>query len=479
MSYRFMKFLNLNETQWSPMISRRPRMDVGDISRTSSLRLLRYILSFCVSMHSDLVIARNSKLLHVQARDPEWKIVEFRGITSLMFEKSITSVVEMDDDDYLFTYVYDRSRSRKARKDEILINISVRIVDEAGVEIENIVVPTRASPIVIRKQEYDSEEDEDKSYYVTTTSYSCRLRIDAYFPLIFGKEVPDTCGYGTTSLNTIQLKNNFTMLLEWRLSESSNIDIHYPIETGTFLVGSSTAAVCAELVSLVSPVLCAMFYGSYIERDMDIKEVKEVDEEHFIWLLNSIHSNNWKDLTVVRAIYAIAFIDRFAMLSLHKNIFQYLMRAEISDEMRCDVLSVTDKIPNGKHIIDRICGKLQLEQMVLLMKDAVRSVSKETMASLLEVTEQSIDRQMLEERNVAITYKERSDSPQYISQSCFNTTIRFHKTFNIWKNAPYGCGYLRFRSKGSRQWSDIKSHGEVFDLSSLNIEAIEYLKKNA
>ncbi|GMS97376.1 hypothetical protein PENTCL1PPCAC_19551, partial [Pristionchus entomophagus] len=145
-----------------------------------------------------------------------------------------------------------------------------------------------------------------------------------------------------------------TLQLEFQQNKSLKSERYFNIETGTLLTGSTTITVCPELVSILSPVLCASFYGGFIEKGLHVVECKDVDEESFVWFINCIHSNSWDSLTVGRAIYAVVFIDRYAMLTLYKKIFPYLMKVEISDELRSEAIIAADKMPEGCLLIVRI-----------------------------------------------------------------------------------------------------------------------------
>lgn len=58
-------------------------------------------------------------------------------------------------------------------------------------------------------------------------------------------------------------------------------------------------------------------------------------------------------ISVSRAIYAVAFIDRFAMINMLDKIVPLLIyrSSDIPEELRFDVVQAADKIPNGNFLL--------------------------------------------------------------------------------------------------------------------------------
>lgn len=93
-------------------------------------------------------------------------------------------------------------------------------------QIVNITIPVEAYPI-------NSNISSDSSCGVP---FSCRLRIDGYFPFVFGEEIPSTCGYGAVlknhhriiyikfqdALSAVQSKTVYSMQLKLRVSKLVN-----------------------------------------------------------------------------------------------------------------------------------------------------------------------------------------------------------------------------------------------------------------
>ncbi|GMT34696.1 hypothetical protein PFISCL1PPCAC_25993, partial [Pristionchus fissidentatus] len=121
------------------------------------------------------------------------------------------------------------------------------------------------------------------------------------------------------------------------------------IYSDCLLVGATTIALCRELLALQSEYFTTLFYGPYMERAQDVKEIKEVQEEAFINFLQKLHKGALS--SVESALDALVFCYRFMVPRLAQKVFPYLQEKSLAVGELPHALITVDQVANNEEIM--------------------------------------------------------------------------------------------------------------------------------
>ncbi|GMT34224.1 hypothetical protein PFISCL1PPCAC_25521, partial [Pristionchus fissidentatus] len=170
-------------------------------------------------------------------------------------------------------------------------------------------------------------------------------------------------------------------------SENS-IDNSLPTEVcSDFLkIGSTSISVSRELLSLHSDFFSNLFYGQFIERNQEVKEIKDIAEAEFVEFLQSLHRRRFEFDSVKSALDTLGFADRFLIPGLSHRVLPYLKENSLSEDMLEYALISADRVSNNEEIIAWILTQFPSKAKLLeILHDSLPSLSNETIQMCLKV----------------------------------------------------------------------------------------------
>ncbi|GMT34308.1 hypothetical protein PFISCL1PPCAC_25605, partial [Pristionchus fissidentatus] len=182
------------------------------------------------------------------------------------------------------------------------------------------------------------------------------------------------------------------------------------------------------LLGLHSDFFSNIFYGPYLEKTQEVKEIKDVDEDKFIEFVKSIHRKKFVFESVENALDALEFSDRFLMSKIAEKVLPYLKKMSIPQNLLGYALKAADKVPNNEDIIAWILTQFRSKSSILdALHDILPFVSADTSRLCLESS-----RARSEERLALV--KDLSNSNKLVIHlRCFNedNRIEFEDVFSV------------------------------------------------
>ncbi|GMR38625.1 hypothetical protein PMAYCL1PPCAC_08820, partial [Pristionchus mayeri] len=98
--------------------------------------------------------------------------------------------------------------------------------------------------------------------------------------------------------------------------------------------------VSKEVLGTASDFFSNLFYGDFVEKKTGSFCIKEVNEEHFSWVVKSIIERKWNVTSVEQALSVLSIADRFCMQNVHGRILPILMATKLdsNNEIRVAAL---------------------------------------------------------------------------------------------------------------------------------------------
>ncbi|GMR31107.1 hypothetical protein PMAYCL1PPCAC_01302 [Pristionchus mayeri] len=128
------------------------------------------------------------------------------------------------------------------------------------------------------------------------------IRIDGYYPLIFKRDNKISSVDFEVASKWAIWENLQKYSLIFHLRKSAIPLPRTPllclIYTGNLKAESTTIAVSAELLGIHSEYFTNIFFGEYLERTQEVKEIGEIAAEEFVNFIRWVHNRNEKLLTI-------------------------------------------------------------------------------------------------------------------------------------------------------------------------------------
>ncbi|GMT34675.1 hypothetical protein PFISCL1PPCAC_25972, partial [Pristionchus fissidentatus] len=144
-------------------------------------------------------------------------------------------------------------------------------------------------------------------------------------------------------------------------------------------IGSSELAVSRELLAIRSDYFSSLFYGSYLEKTQELKEIKDIAESEFINFIQMLHRRRFEFNSVRSALDALGFADRFLMPGIAAQVLPYLKGKSLSDELLDYAIIAADRVPNNEAILawvlPQFTSKLKLLEVVHAALPAISAVT--------------------------------------------------------------------------------------------------------
>ncbi|GMT34688.1 hypothetical protein PFISCL1PPCAC_25985 [Pristionchus fissidentatus] len=158
-------------------------------------------------------------------------------------------------------------------------------------------------------------------------------------------------------------------------------------------IGSIELAVSRELLAIRSDYFSTLFYGSYLEKNQEVKEIKDIAESEFVDFIQMLHRRRFAFTSVRSALDALVFADQFLMPDISVRVMPYLSGKALSDDLfECAVISA-DRVPNSDEILAWILPQFPSKLKLLeVLHDALPSISAGTAQICLvpAISEQTI-----------------------------------------------------------------------------------------
>ncbi|GMT34210.1 hypothetical protein PFISCL1PPCAC_25507, partial [Pristionchus fissidentatus] len=140
-----------------------------------------------------------------------------------------------------------------------------------------------------------------------------------------------------------------------------------------------------QLLGLHSYFFSNIFYGPYLEKNQEVKEINDVDENKFVDFLRTIHRKKFEFDSVQHALDALEFSDRFLMPKIAEKIIPYLKEMTIPENLLGYALIAADKVPNYEDIVKWILTQFPSKSLILdVLHDILPFVSSDTARLCLE-----------------------------------------------------------------------------------------------
>ncbi|GMT34246.1 hypothetical protein PFISCL1PPCAC_25543 [Pristionchus fissidentatus] len=223
------------------------------------------------------------------------------------------------------------------------------------------------------------------------------LRIDPWMSLIFEDDVTMVTN-GTSDVKKLAdcdlYKNltKFSLTIDPFLAGVHTDDsLLTEIYSDILKIGSTTIAVSRELLSLHSDFFSNLFYGQFMERNQEVKEIKDIPEPEFVDFLQSIHRRRFEFASVRSALDTMGFADRLLMSRISKEILPYLINQSLPEDLLEYALTVADRVPCDEEILAWILSQFPSKTKLLeILHTLLPSISAATAQMCLEVGLQHI-----------------------------------------------------------------------------------------
>ncbi|GMT34285.1 hypothetical protein PFISCL1PPCAC_25582, partial [Pristionchus fissidentatus] len=211
------------------------------------------------------------------------------------------------------------------------------------------------------------------------------FRIDAWLPLIFesGETLKFTddevlATFGCT--NTFESK--FSLFVNPIHASERHLELLFlptEIYSDCLKIGSTSIAVSRELLSLHSDFFSNLFYGQFMERNQEVKEIKDISEPEFVVFLQSLHCRRFEFSSVKNALESLVFADQFLMPYISRGVLPYLKKNSLPEDLMEQALIVADRVPNNEDILFWILHQFPSKSKLLeVSRDLLPTISMNT-----------------------------------------------------------------------------------------------------
>ncbi|GMS90659.1 hypothetical protein PENTCL1PPCAC_12834, partial [Pristionchus entomophagus] len=261
------------------------------------------------------------------------------------------------------------------------------------------------------------KDSNDKEISAVCLSMGCsfgphRIRTDGLFSVIFDPDesimLVSNSVFALLSAEFQDERRKFDMAVNIHLVDaipdsfelrSSPVLIH----TGSLKVADSPVPISKELMATTSLFFNSLFYGGFSEHQKGIFEIKEVDQDDFLWFINSIHRRNWMFTSVDRALTALTYADRFEMLYLHKNILPYLKNNSLPAEEIKDTLLLCERFEDNEELIAWVLSQCKNVQAAIeLVSECAPFIQMSSVHSALKAVKESVDCTITDTRRTVV-----------------------------------------------------------------------------
>ncbi|GMT34283.1 hypothetical protein PFISCL1PPCAC_25580, partial [Pristionchus fissidentatus] len=231
-------------------------------------------------------------------------------------------------------------------------------------------------------RESDSEVISSLLFPIRSPSSLINLRLDLWIPLIF-ESGEDILSYEILPNHKLVKKkklSQFTLIFTPIYStDPLDNSLLTEIYSDHVKIGSTSLAVSRELLSLHSDFFSNLFYGPFMERNQEVKEIKDLSEPEFVGFLQSLHRRKFEFTSVRSALETLGFADRFLMPHISKRVLPYLKKNSLPEELLERALIVADRVPNNEEIVFWILHQFPSKSKLLeVSRDLLPTISMNT-----------------------------------------------------------------------------------------------------
>ncbi|GMT34281.1 hypothetical protein PFISCL1PPCAC_25578, partial [Pristionchus fissidentatus] len=252
------------------------------------------------------------------------------------------------------------------------------------------------------------------------------IRFDAWLPVIFENgETPkpfDAEIYAGYKCKKRKKLSEFSLNLTPIHSRfEANDRLFTEINSDCLKIGVTCLAVSRELLSLHSDFFSNLFYGEFMERNQEVKEIKDISEPEFVSFLASLHLRRYEFHSVASALDVLSFADRFLMPKISKMVLPYLKTQTFPKHLLEHAIVAADRVHNNAEIMAWILSQFSAKAKVLeILHSILPSISPATSQMCLEVGLQHISE--LEKDKFALKTQTQKIVADY-ERRCANLTM--------------------------------------------------------
>ncbi|GMT34261.1 hypothetical protein PFISCL1PPCAC_25558, partial [Pristionchus fissidentatus] len=207
-----------------------------------------------------------------------------------------------------------------------------------------------------------------------------------------------------------------------------------------------------QLLSLHSCFFASLFYGSFNERNQEVKEIKGIFETEFVEFIHSLHCRRFEITSVKCALDTFVFSDQFLVPHVSKGVLPYLMDHSLSEEMvECALISV-DRVPGNEEIMAWILTQFKSKSEVLkILHSILPSISNATAQMCLELGIQRISEIERENERIQLELEEERNRHNIVLSSILEDSTELTSSARVFTRrlSPF----LQMRSRRERSVS--------------------------
>ncbi|GMR38622.1 hypothetical protein PMAYCL1PPCAC_08817, partial [Pristionchus mayeri] len=178
-----------------------------------------------------------------------------------------------------------------------------------------------------------SQEIQSYDFPCHTRGRMGSVRIDAILSTVFEDSEEIECilldSFQSASHQPTGDLLNYGLLVKLNFDGELSPPTLTKITSVSLTVESTTVPVSKEVLGTSSDFFSNLFYGDFVEKKTGSFCIKEVNEEHFSWLVRSITERKWNVTSVDQALSVLTLADRYLMQNVHKRILPYLKTTEL------------------------------------------------------------------------------------------------------------------------------------------------------
>ncbi|GMT34695.1 hypothetical protein PFISCL1PPCAC_25992, partial [Pristionchus fissidentatus] len=196
------------------------------------------------------------------------------------------------------------------------------------------------------------------------------IRIDSFYSVVFEAEAETWHADVEVFEDISTTKEKFFMQLKLRARDAL-IPEREIIYSEILKIGSTELPVSKELLAIQSEFFTTFFYSPFLDKDKEVKEIKDVAETKFVEFLQSLHRRKFGFTSVKNALDALGFADRFIVPDVSAKVLPYLTDKSLSEEMFEYALISADRVHKNEEILAWIISQFPSKSKVLEVLHAI------------------------------------------------------------------------------------------------------------
>ncbi|GMT11019.1 hypothetical protein PFISCL1PPCAC_2316, partial [Pristionchus fissidentatus] len=260
-----------------------------------------------------------------------------------------------------------------------------------SVDIE-VVLSSRSRTVMSISLNFAFESLESEVDFMNTKRF--RVRIDAFFSSIFNENEHLCYSIDNRKLCSEDETKKSTFYMDISLNQRCfrrRTSILSEIHSDFLLVNNCEIPVSREILSLQSDFFLNLFFGDFREKNLALKEIKQVSEVKFRLFIKKLHQHSVTFLSVSMALTILNYSDRFMVVGLKERAMEYLMSQSVPSDVIEEVILVADKVYKADALLRTLIltNRVKSKSVEMQQKHACEKKEREDRDLLLSTWIQS------------------------------------------------------------------------------------------